>query len=636
MRKLLTVLLLLALLLVAATPALAVTGQTPSGLSFSEMETQIDALMDEHIGVSTPGAAIAVVYEGEIVFSRGYGWADISNRIQVDPAATVFEYGSINKTFVWVAVMRLVEQGLLSLDVDVRSYLPDTFMFKESFTMRDLLNHSAGFEDFLLGMICDARTIDHPGSLEETLLDLQPRQIYTPGTVSAYSNWGAALAAFIVERVSGQDYATFERENILIPSNMQNTLNQPEWLGNDAFLAKKATGYSADGEGGFKKSMWSYVPSYPAGAMNGTAEDLASFVIALTPSAGESGPLFSYADTLETLFTPSSTDPLSYPGTHHGFLLCPGALPAFGHSGGTAAFIADFVVVPETRFGFVLLTNGTLQELTIPIHEILLGSAQSEIKATPGGLPGTKAVEGRFLPARRYGGNFVEFFSYAGLANLPIVRVSALDENKIRLSVGADDSAVYVQTEPYVYSFDSSDSPFFAHYLPRLRFHMEDGLPRRIHIGDGSDLTSLPAGRTMPFLIGSLIIVALCVAFFIIAPVVLFFLFLIRRKKRKARTLFDRFSACFLLSGTLLALNNLLLFSLFGISPFHMAADVAYHIWINYALASLSALLLAGSIWSWRRLKEERTKRKVLFIITAVFTVLFIVVLLNWHFFVLI
>ncbi|MCL2703340.1 MAG: beta-lactamase family protein [Defluviitaleaceae bacterium] len=638
MVKILTVLLLSTCFFLPALTVYAVqpiTGQTPSGISFSELESRIDALMNEHAGASTPGTAIVVVHEGEIIFSRGYGWADIEKQVPVDPAATVFEYGSINKTFIWVAVMQLAEQGLLDLDADVRAYLPDTFIFEKPFTMRDLLNHSAGFADFLLGLFVNERIIEQFGSLEEILLDLQPPQIFMPGTMSAYSNWGTALAAFIVEHISGQDYAAFERENILFPANMLNTLNQPDWLGNDGFLTHKSKGYKTNGSGGFQEDLWSYIPLYPSGAMNGTAEDLAAFIIALTPPAGESGPLFANTDTLETLFTPSSPDPVNYPGTHHGFVMYSGVLPAFGHSGGTIAFRADFALVPETRFGFVLLTNSGQMNLIPSIRELLLGVPQTPAPVAGSNLPGAEAIEGRYISARRYHGNFLEFLSYTGLASAQMINIRALDENNIQLSAGGLGTAVYLQTEPYVFHiYDSSDNLLFASLLPQLRFRVEDGVPR-IQIGDGGDFTYLPEGRTMAFLIVSLVIAALNAVFFFITPIVLLILFLIRRKKQSVRTRFDYFSIGFLLSGTLLVFNNLLLFMLFGINPYRTAAEVAPFIWINYVLAGLTALLLAGSIWSWRTAGEAGGKRKALFVITAVFTMLFIALLHNWNFFVL-
>jgi len=611
------------------------TGRTPSGLSFSEMEAQIDALMDEHIGTSAPGAAIAVVYEGEIIFSRGYGWADIENRVPVDPAATIFEYGSINKTLIWVAVMQLVEQGLLDLDADVRAYLPDSFVFEKPFTMRDILNHSAGFADYLLGLFTDEQRIDNFGLLEETLLALQPQQIFAPGKVSAYSNWGSALAAFIVQQVSGQDYADYERENILFPANMHRTLNQPDRLGNHAFLMNKAKGYAADGEDGFHEGAWAYIPLYPAGALNGTAEDLAAFIMALTPPAGESGLLFTHTDTHDILFSNSSSDPINFPGTHHGFIHYSGVLPAVGHSGGTVSFLTDFAFVPETRFGYVLLTNATGHMDFMPaFSELLFGSVET-IAVAGNNLPSAAEVEGRFLSSRRYYGNFLEFISYAGLAGTPIIQINALDENIIQLSVGALGSAVYVQTEPYVFALTTSDSPFIVNFIPELRFRMEGGAPRQLLVGSGSDFTSLPAGRTMPFLIASLLIVALSAAFFLIAPIVLFIVFLIRRKNLSPRTRFDRFRIAFMLSGTLLALNNLLLFARFGINPFRVAAEVAFHIWLNYVFTGLAVLFFAGTIWSWRTTGEAKGKRKALVVITALLAALFILVLHNWKFFVL-
>ncbi|MCL1896376.1 MAG: beta-lactamase family protein [Clostridiales bacterium] len=657
MKKLLATVLLLSMLLVAAPPVFAGeeapaappvfagAGQTPSGIPFTEMEERIDAIMNEHIGVTTPGAAVVVVHEGGIIFSGGYGWADIENQVPVDPAATVFEYGSISKAFVWASVMQLAEQGLLDIDADVCDWLPDSFVFEEPFTMRDLMNHSAGFEDFLLGMFLDVQAVGRTGSLEESLLASQPAQIYVPGTLSAYSNWGAALAAFIVERVSGQDYAAFERGNILHPLNMNNTLNQPDWFGDQAFLAGKAKGYFADGEGGFSEGMWTYAPLYPAGGMYGTAEDLAAFIIALMPPAGDPGRLFGDAGTYEALLAPSSNDPENNPGTYHGLMSYPGALPAFGHGGGTAAFRTDFVFVPETRFGYALLTNGAGQDLLPLMHGLLIGGAQlgaqAETGSLPdaavetGSLPDAAAVEGRYLPARRYG-KFLEFFSYAGMSGVPMLRISALDENKIQVSAGALGSAAYVQTGPYVFSIDDpSASPDFAYFYPQMRFQSGDGPSWQIHMGNGTDFTSLPAGRTMPFLVASLVIVALCGGFFLVTPIVLFAIFLIRRKKRAPRTRFDRFSTGFLLSGTVLALNNLLLFARFGVNPFFPAEVAAPHIWLNYVFAALAALLFAGSVWSWRTAGEAGGKGKALFVITTVFAVLLVAVLHNWQFFVL-
>jgi len=170
---------------------------------------------------------------------------------------------------------------------------------------------------------------------------------------------------------------------------------------------------------------------------------------------------------------------------------------------------------------------------------------------------------------------------------------------------------------------------------PELRFRVEDGVLRHVNIGGGFDLVPLPAGRSMPFLIASLIGAVLSMAFFLIAPLTLFILFLIRRKNKKVRTRFDYFCTGFLLSGTLLILNFLMLFARIVINLFRTAAEIAPHIWINYVLAGFVVLLLAGTLWSWRTIGEAQTKRKGLFIVTAVFMALLIFLLHNWNFFVL-
>ena len=203
MKKILVVLLLIGLVVPAQSVYAIQDGYTPSGIPFSMMEDQIDALVNEYLGITTPGAAVVIVHEGEVIFEKGYGYADVEKGIPVDPATTVFEYGSAGKTFVWVSVMQLVEQGLLDLDADLATYLPtdfyDQLTYEKPITMRDLMNHSAGFGGRLLDLMVDVNKAGDPESLDEVLLRAQPEQIYDPGMVSAYSNFGAAFAA----RVTG-------------------------------------------------------------------------------------------------------------------------------------------------------------------------------------------------------------------------------------------------------------------------------------------------------------------------------------------------------------------------------------------------------------------------------------------------
>ena len=217
-------------------------------------ETVIDKVADAYIGKSVPGACVIVSEHGEIVFSKTYGYADLEKNIPMDPENTVFEWGSISKTFIWVSVMQLSEEGKIDLNADIRNYLPKGFLknlhYDTPITMRHLMNHTAGFEEQLINLRYFES--DKEFTLAEVLSSHQPEQVFSPGKVSAYSNWGAALAAFIVERASGQNYKEYVNEHILKPLDMNNTSIGLFQNDNPTILARKAVGYFFS-EKGFRK-----------------------------------------------------------------------------------------------------------------------------------------------------------------------------------------------------------------------------------------------------------------------------------------------------------------------------------------------------------------------------------------------
>jgi len=628
MRKILATLLLSACLHILALAAYA--NETPSGIPFSELESRIDEVVARYLHQTTPGVAIVVVKDGEIVFSRGYGYADIENRTPVDPATTVFEYGSVGKLFVWTAVMQLAEQGRLDLDADIMTYLPEDFIhqlnFANTFTMRDLLNHSAGFAENFFDILLDAERVRNPGTvtLREGLLRGQPRQIFEPGTTSAYSNFGSALAGYVVGHITGYGFAAYERENIFAPLGMTNTKNQPDLVNNHAFLESKAGGYFPDGRGGFRRGAWSYGPMYPAGLVNGTAEDLARFAMALTPPHGTPSPLFNDPDTLTTMFTPSALDPSVFRGTYHGFLRYGGAFPTFGHGGNTIAFSSNFAVVPAERFGFVVLTNvASEMGVLFAIQDLLLGN--SPITPIANDLPCASSVEGIFAMARRTEGTLLEFVSYLTMMG----RVRAVDGNTIRLSVGPFEATLR-QVEPYIFRMIPSAS-LLSMFADEIHFRMENGRVVHVSVGNGFDMTPLPRGRGMPALIGSLAVVIGGTLFFLITPIILLIRFL--RKKEKAIPRFNLFSNGLLLCGTLLVLNHLVFLVRIGvINMYRSFTEMLPHVWVNYALLVLAILLFLASMLSlWGN--GVGGKRKFLHGATVSVMALRLVVLGSWNFF---
>ena len=243
-------------------------------------KVDVDAWLDGFIPYAlhsgdVAGAEIVVVKDGQILTARGYGFADVEKRIPVDPARTLFRPGSVSKLFTWTAVMQQVETGRLNLDADVNRYLDFRIPPRagKPVTLRNLLTHTAGFEETSKDiMFYDPR---HLMPLGTYLKERLPRRIYDPGTTPAYSNYGAALAGYIVERVSKESFEAYVERHILTPLGMSNSsFRQPLPPRLEAMTSK---GYdrASDPPAGYE-----LVGPAPAGAMAATGTDMARFMIA--------------------------------------------------------------------------------------------------------------------------------------------------------------------------------------------------------------------------------------------------------------------------------------------------------------------------------------------------------------------
>lgn len=220
------------------------------------------------------GAVVVVVKDGQVLTERGFGYADAAKRTPVDPERTLFRPGSVSKLFTWTAVMQQVEAGTIDLDKDVNTYLDFRIApFKgKPVTMRQLMTHTAGFEEH------GKRTIFEDPKFRISLADyvkVQPKRIYAPGTTPSYSNYGTALAGYIVERVSKMPFDTYIEQRIFQPLGMtRSTFRQPL---SAAFAPWMATGYRQLSAG---PSKFEFVGPGPAGALSSTGADMAKFMIA--------------------------------------------------------------------------------------------------------------------------------------------------------------------------------------------------------------------------------------------------------------------------------------------------------------------------------------------------------------------
>ncbi len=350
----------------------------PSGLSVSELETKIDALVKEH--EATTAAMSVTVYSGkDILLDKAYGFSDLENKLPND-INSVFEWGSCTKLLTWVSVMQLTEQGKLDLNTDIRNYLPKGFFRKlkydQPITLLNLMNHNAGWQETITDLfIEDQKDVKELG---EALKYLEPEQVAAPGERMAYSNWGTALAGYIVELASGEPFDVYVKEHIFLPLGMEHTAIRPDlsdntWVANQRNREKCYTNTNQP-----LGTSFNHIALYPAGMATGTIQDFVRFAQALTPSSDGNSPLFENTVTLKEMLSPSSyyTDGTA-PRNCHGLWTDTFRVPVLWHNGGTAGSTSWFAFDPTSGTGVVILTNQSDEYVyTCGILPLIFGNYQ--------------------------------------------------------------------------------------------------------------------------------------------------------------------------------------------------------------------------------------------------------------------
>ena len=312
----------------------------------------VDALFAEMDKPDTPGCALAVIHKGEIVYKNGYGMASLEHRVPITPQ-TVFYSGSVSKQFVALSIALLAEQGKLSFDDDIRTYLPELPEYDRTITIRHMIHHTSGLRDYLqLGFLAGRNYLD--AMAEEEVLALIARQKelnFSPGDQYLYSNSGYFLLAEIVKRASGQTLRQFADTHILGPLGMANSHFHDD---NTMVVPNRADGYFKQDDGwGVLTMRFALVGS---GGLYTTVEDLYRWDQNFYHNRLGAGT----QDLIETALTRgvlTSGHTLGYAfavniGAYRG-------LKTVGHSGSLGGFRAHLQRFPEQQFTTALLCNFT-------------------------------------------------------------------------------------------------------------------------------------------------------------------------------------------------------------------------------------------------------------------------------------
>jgi CubicO group peptidase (beta-lactamase class C family) len=357
---------------------------TPASAQAPDTSTRarVDRIFAAYDRTDSPGCAVGVYRDGRGVMARGYGMANLELNVALSPQS-VFDIGSTSKQFTATSVVLLAQQGKLSLDDDIRKFIPELPNYGKTITVRHILTHTSGIRDYLtlwsLAGVDDADLTTEDDALQ--LIVHQRELNFLPGEQWLYSNSGFFLASVIVRRVSGKSLAQFAEENIFRPLGMTHTRYNDDHM---AVIPNRATGYAPRPGGGFATAMSNFEQTGDGGVQT-SIEDLIKWDENFYhPTVGGQALL----GALQTVAVLNDGKKQTYALglTVDGYR----GLRTVSHGGSWAGYRAELMRFPDQHFSVATLcnlanTNPTL--LSRRVADVFLGdkmTASAEVAAAGG------------------------------------------------------------------------------------------------------------------------------------------------------------------------------------------------------------------------------------------------------------
>jgi CubicO group peptidase (beta-lactamase class C family) len=361
----------------------------------------VDGVMAQQLATrEVAGAVVTVVYRGKVVFSNGYGFQDVDKGIPVDGRQTLFRPGSVSKMFTWAALLQQVERGKVDLDADVNTYLDFRIPEFEGkpIRVRDLFSHAVGMSD--VGGLT-AQSVDKIMPYQEWLKTRVPPRLWPANTEISYSNYGAALAGYIVERVSGEPFPDYVEKHIFAPLGMNSTTFREPLP--PALAPRMATGYRFKDGRLEAKPFELFSPVMPAGSGTSSGADMSRFMMAMLNGGALGKARILSPASVKLLMTNSRANTPDLQGMAHGFFVVREAGPRLvGHGGNTGDFHSNMILAPEAGLGFFVSETGGQGSYggRTELTEALIGRL---FPVNP--APRVAAPESEKLPLGAYRGN---------------------------------------------------------------------------------------------------------------------------------------------------------------------------------------------------------------------------------------
>ncbi len=418
----------------------------------SSIEPFLDGYVANAMADQYPPGMMVAVATRDAVFVKSYGLADAEKGVPATDK-TLFRIASISKTFVWTAVMMLVDEGKLNLDADVDAYLKNVKVGARGLppvTLRDLMAHRAGFED-TFGDFFQSKT---GRNFEEALDHTRPKRVARPGERTSYSNWGTDLAAQIVADVTGEPFDVFVATRILAPNGMDSTIqHDPTSISgnalNDAALeARLAAPHKLDAGAPAVMIHDALDPLHAAGAIALDAHDAGRWLQFLLNDGVAGGKRLLTPEAFARMRTRAFRDRPFAPDFAHGFMETEiGGAITFGHGGTLSGFISDMTIAPSLGVGVFVAVNGAesprLPDLISRYVIEQFARADSypakwPVKATPEMIAMTKSAAGAYMPNRRVYSRFEKVNALGSE-----IKLAAKDDGSLVVTAGGKSSRYY-------------------------------------------------------------------------------------------------------------------------------------------------------------------------------------------------
>jgi CubicO group peptidase (beta-lactamase class C family) len=337
-----------------------ITPAAPHTLERADLEAFFDGIIPLQLERSDiAGSTVLMMKVGQVLLQKGYGYSDWEKKHPVDPQTTMFRLASISKLFTWVSVMQLVEQGKLNLDTDINQYLDFQIApaFAKPITLRNLMTHTAGFEEVIRDLI--VVNLKNPPSLRDFLIGNQPRRMYPPGEISAYSNYAVGLAGYIVQRTSGEPFEDY----------VENHIFQPLAMAHSSFRQPLPSTFGAFVSDGYRSSTekppvgFEIINPGPAGALSSSAPDMGRFAQALLNGGELDGHRILKPETVAEMWTRQFAASDHLPAMCMGFYqFWRNNLRFIGHEGDLIAFHSLFFLEPREKLVLFVSYNSVGSE----------------------------------------------------------------------------------------------------------------------------------------------------------------------------------------------------------------------------------------------------------------------------------